>query len=350
MLETAPTRSGRRREGRERRRGLAILLVLILLFGGTVAGFSAYYAWGTGASGPQTKVVISIPRGATGTQVADLLKEKGVIRSAFVFRLLIKLRHLAGIFKAGEYNLTTNMAVSDVIDALKQGPFLESVTVTFPEGLTMAQTGARAAEALGMSQEDFINAAKSGTFVLAPYLPAGTKSVEGFLFPQTYDFLQDTTPAQLIQRLLGEFKKECQALPWSKVSSLGISDFQAVIVASMIEREAKFQADRPLVAAVIYNRLKKGMPLQIDATVEYALGTYKAKLTYADLQVKSPYNTYLHTGLPPGPIASPGLASIAAALDPASVDYLYYVADSSGHNHYASTYQEFLQLKAKYTG
>src|SRR5262249_17762998 len=235
---------------------------------GAVAGFSAYYAWGTGASGPQTKVLVTIPRGATGTQVAELLKDKGVIRSAFVFRVLIKLRHLSGIFKAGEYNLTTNMTVSDVIDALKQGPFVESVQVTFPEGLTIAQTAARAADALGLSEQDFVAAAGSGTFVLAPYLPAGTKSVEGFLFPQTYDFLQDSTPQQVIQRLLGEFQKECQALPWSKAPALGITDFQAVIVASMIEREAKFQADRPLVAAVIYNRLKKHMPPPIAATGE----------------------------------------------------------------------------------
>src|SRR5262245_46187649 len=133
MLETVPSRSGRPRQKRERRRGLVILVVLILLFGGMVAGFSAYYAWGTGASGPQTKVVITIPRGATGTEVAELLKDKGVIRSAFVFRVLIKLRRLSSIFKAGEYNLTTNMTVSDVIDALKQGPFVRSVQVTFPE-------------------------------------------------------------------------------------------------------------------------------------------------------------------------------------------------------------------------
>ncbi len=350
MLESLPRRADRKRRGRERRRGLIILLVLILLLGGLTAGFGAYYAWGTGASGPQTKIVVSVPRGATGAQVADLLKEKEVIRSAFVFRLLIKLRRLSGIFKAGEYNLTTNMSVSDVIDALKQGPFLESIQVTFPEGLTIAATAAKGAEKLGLSEQDFVAAANSGKYALAPYLPAGTKSVEGFLFPQTYDFLTDATPDQVIQRLLAQFQRETQALPWSTTRTLGISDFEAVIIASMIEREAKFQVDRPLIAAVIYNRLKRGMPLQIDATVEYALGVNKPKLTFADLKVNSPYNTYLHTGLPPGPIASPGLASLAAALGPATVGYLYYVADSSGHNHYATTYQEFLQLKAKYTG
>ncbi len=205
MLETLPRRADRKRRGRERRRGLIILLVLILLLGGLTAGFGAYYAWGTGASGPQTKIVVSVPRGATGAQVADLLKEKGVIRSAFVFRLLIKLRRLSGIFKAGEYNLTTNMSVSDVIDALKQGPFLESIQVTFPEGLTIAATAARAAEKLGLSEQDFVAAAKSGKYALAPYLPPGTKSVEGFLFPQTYDFLTDATPDQVILRLLSEF-------------------------------------------------------------------------------------------------------------------------------------------------
>jgi UPF0755 protein len=350
MLETVPRRTERRRRGRERRRGLIILLALIIFIGGAAAGIGAFYAWATGASGPRDKVTVVIPSGATGAQVADMLKQKDVIRSAFVFRLILKLRHLSSGFQAGEYDITTNMTVQQVLDALNKGPIVEALRVGFPEGLTIDQVAQIVHGKLpAISVQQFKKAATSGTYSLPPYLPAGTKSVEGFLSPNTYDFLKNASASDVIRKLLDQFQAEAKDLPWAKAQALHVTDFQAVIVASMIEREAKFDADRPLVAAVIYNRLKKNMNLEIDATVQYALGTHRP-ITDQDKHVQSPYNTYLHRGLPPGPIASPGLASLIAALSPANVPYLYYVADSSGHNHYATTYQEFLQLKAKYIG
>jgi UPF0755 protein len=350
MLETVPRRTERRRRGRERRRGLIILLAFVIFIGGAAAGIGAFYSWATGASGPRNKVTVVIPDGATGAQVADMLKQKDVIRSAFVFRIILKLRHLSGGFQAGQYDITTNMTVQQVLDALNKGPIVEALRVAFPEGLTIDQVAQVVhAKLPTISVQQFKKAATSGTYSLPPYLPAGTKSVEGFLSPNTYDFLKNATAADVITKLLGQFQVEARNLPWAKAQTLGLTDFQAVVVASMIEREAKFDVDRPLVAAVIYNRLKKGMALEIDATVQYALGTHRP-ITDQDKKVQSPYNTYLHQGVPPGPIASPGLASLVAALTPANVPYLYYVADSSGHNHYASTYQEFLRLKAKYVG
>ncbi len=349
MLETIPGRTDRRARRRERRRGLVILVVVVVLLGGAAVGIGAFYTWATGASGPQSRVEVMIPQGATGTQIADLLKQKDVIRSAFVFRLILHVRHLSGSFQAGQYTLTTNMSVSAVLDALKKGPTIAATRVAFPEGLTVAQIAQIARDKLKIGVKAFLTAATSGTYSLPPYLPAGTKSVEGFLFPNTYDFLDNATPADVINRLLEQFRATAQDLPWANARALHVSDYQAVIVASMIEREAKFDADRPLIAAVIYNRLMKGMALQIDATIQYALGRNRP-ITDADKKIKSAYNTYLHAGLPPGPIASAGLKSLVAALAPAHVPYLYYVADSSGHNHYATTYQEFLQLKAKYAG
>ena len=349
MLETIPGRSERRARGKERRRGLLILLIVVILLGGAVAGIGAFYAWATGASGPQTPVTLVIPHGATGAQTGDLLKQKGVIRSPFVFRILVRLRHLNGGFQAGQYTLTTNMTISAVLDALKKGPTIEATRVGFPEGLTVAKIAQIVHAKLGIGVRAFTSAATSGKYALPPYLPAGTKSLEGFLFPNTYDFLKNARAADVINRLLQQFRVTAQPLPWANAQTLHVTDYQAVVIASMIEREARFDADRPLIAAVIYNRLRKGMALQIDATIQYALGRNRA-ITEQDKMIHSPYNTYLHVGLPPGPIACPGLKSLVAALDPAHVAYLYYVADSSGHNHYATTYQEFLQLKAKYVG
>jgi len=349
MLETLSSRSERQGPGRSRR-GVVVLLVFLILLAGVAVGVGVFYNLATSASGPRTKVVVTIPHGASGTEVANILKANGVIRSAFMFRLLVRVRGLSGSFLAGQYNLTTNMSVSQVLDAFKKGPFLASIRVTFPEGLTISQVAAIAEAKLGISQAAFVKAAKSGTYSLPPYLPAGTKSVEGFLSPNTYDFFTGASADDVVKKLLGQFAAQAKPLPWGNAKGLGVTDYQVVIIASMIEREARFEADRPLVAAVIYNRLKRGMPLQIDATVLYALGKNKPKLTLADLKIVSPYNTYLHAGLPPGPIASPGLAALEAALVPSKATYLYYVSDANGHNHYASTYAEFLTLKAKYTG
>lgn len=349
MLETVPGRTERHRRPRERRRGLIILLAFAILIGGLAVGMGAFYAWATGASGPQTKLTITIPQGASESQVADILKKNGVIRSSLVFRLVAKIRRI-GQFEAGQYNdLTTNMTISAAIDALRQGPYLASIVVTFPEGWTLSQVADRAADELGVSRSDFLRTARSGNYSLPPYLPKG-RSVEGFLFPNTYDFLKGTTSDAVIKRLLDQFKTEAANLPWANAKKLGLTDYQVVVVASMIEREAKFDADRAKIAAVIYNRLKKGMALQIDATVNYALGK-SGPITSADKAAPSPYNTYLHKGLPPGPIASPGLASLEAALNPASADYLYYVViDAAGHHAFASSYDQFLKLKNQYKG
>jgi len=338
------------RAPRERRRGGVILLVVLLLIVGAVAVAGGWWAWAIGASGPQQKIVVVIPKGAVGSEVGGILKDAQVIRSALAFKVMARFRGFSHGFEAGTYtNLTTNMSVSEALAALKKGPLpTKSLSVLFPEGLTLAQTAERVQDQLGIQRKDFLAAAKSGSYSLPPYLPKGTPTLEGFLFPKKYDFLAGVTADEVIKKLLGQFKGEVADLPWGRYRTLGLkSRYDVVIVASMIEREARFDEDRSRIAAVIYNRLKRGMPLQIDATVEYALGQYKAKLTYDDLKVQSPYNTYLHTGLPPTPIASPGLASIVAALDPASNNWLYYVVcDAEGHHAFTSSYSEFLRLKA----
>src|SRR5438105_9764559 len=336
-------RGSRRSERWYRGRGVAILVVVITVLLLLAGGLGYAYTWATGASGPHRRVEVIIPSGATGDHVANLLKSRGVIRSTLAFRGLARFRHQNGGFLAGEYNdITTNMTVAAVLDALKEGPFVKALRAGFPEGLTVAQIAATLAPKLRFTSRSFERAATHGPFEMDPYIPKGTKTLEGFLFPDTYDFLEHSSPNAIIHRLLQQFRTEARSIDLAgRAQALHVTSYQVVIVASMIEREAKFEVDRPKIAAVIYNRLAKGMPLEIDATVEYALGHYKPKLTNADLKVESPYNTYLHTGLPPTPIASPGLASLMAALSPAHADYLYYlVIDKAGHHYFTSSYRD----------
>jgi UPF0755 protein len=245
------------------------------------------------------------------------------------------------------------MSVKDALDALKKGPLpKKSLQALFPEGLTVRQTALRAQDLLGIRQGEFVKLATNGEWAVPPYLPKGTPTLEGFLFPKKYEFEASSSPKDVIRRLLAQFKLEVRDLPWSNYKRLGLkTQYDIVIIASMIEREARFPEDRPKIARVIYNRLAKGMELQIDATVEYALGQWKSKVTLADLKHPSPYNTYLHTGLPPTPIASPGLASIEAALSPAKGNWLYYVViDGQGHHAFTASYAEFLKLRQQYQG
>jgi UPF0755 protein len=343
MLEMLEKRSERPR--RRRRVGLIVLLCVLLVLLGLVAAGGAYYEWATGASGTQKPIVVTVPPGATGSDVGDILKRDGVIRSTLAFRILARFRGFRSGFEAGQYHLTTNMKISEVLDALQKGPFVETLRVTFPEGYRISQMARRAHEGLGISQSTFAKAATSGSYSLQPYLPQGAKTVEGFLFPSTYDFAKDVTAGDVIRRMLEQFDTEAASLPWANARAHRVTDYQVVVIASLIEREARFQEDRPKIAAVIYNRLKKGMPLEIDASIQYIKGTWDP-ITVQDRSIDSPYNTYLHTGLPPTPIASPGLASLEAALTPAKAGYLYYVViDAAGHHCFTDTYDQFLQAK-----
>jgi UPF0755 protein len=347
MLDTMQRRSERPPK-EHRLRGIIILLVIMLLLGGVALAGSRYYDYSTGASGPRTAITLEIPRGATGAQVAELLKQKGVIRSTFAFKLKARFGGFTGGFQAGRYtSLTTNMTVQEALDALKKGPAVESQTVTFPEGYTVNQVAGRASEKLGIPKKDFLKAARSGKYSLPPYLPKGTTTVEGFLFPDTYDVLKDAKADAVIKRLLSEFERQAGSLPWDQAKALKVTPYEVVIVASLIEKEARFSADRAKIARVIFNRLKAHMLLQIDATINYALGR-SGPILLEDREVKSPYNTYLHPGLPPTPIASPGKASLLAALAPANGGWLYYVLVDckTGRHGFATTLAEFNQIRA----
>jgi UPF0755 protein len=353
-LQTAATRAHSPRRTRRRRANwsIRISLALLLIASGLAIGAVRYYNWCQDAGGERRPVTVEIPDGATGSRIVSELHSKGVVRCGTVSEWLLRRSGLSEKIQAGSYELTTNMRPTEAFQAITTPPPpVPTVEVTIPEGYRLTQIAQRVQADLHIPADRFL-AAAAGAWSLPPYLPQGNP-VEGFLFPNTYEFARrGTTPDEVIERLLDEFRTEARSLPWSRAEeATGLSAYELVIVASMIEKEAGVDKDRPLIAAVIYNRLRRGMTLGIDATIAYVDPDPGDGLTSSDFEIDSPYNTRTQVGLPPTPIASPGLASLEAALDPASVDYLYYVlCGVDGHHRFSTTYDMFLRDKAQCLG
>lgn len=291
--------------------------------------------------------IVVVP-GSAFREVADTLHRAGLIDSTVVFDLYARYHHLDRNVQAGAYQLSRNQDMTQILRAL-QTAIPEEVFVTIPEGYTIQKTAAMLDKGTLIKGSDYVQVAKQGPFAYAflKGLPAGS-SLEGFLFPDTYLVPRTVTAKQLVTLQLDAFNKLWDGGRKDLAAQRKLNALQVVTIASMIEREARFDEDRPMVASVIYNRLAAGWPLQIDATVLYAKGVWQSTVTLDDLKIQSPYNTYLHPGLPPGPIANPGLKAIDAALKPAQTDYFFYLSDPQGHNHYAKTNDEFNQLKKQY--
>jgi UPF0755 protein len=229
-------------------------------------------------------------------------------------------------------------------------PKYTTCKVTVPEGLTLKETAAKFDEAThgSITAARFIAATKTGDYHYRFLQGVPDGNLEGYLFPNTYEVTSKTTAHQAVDMMLRDFAKETDDLDWDHASALGVTQYQAVIAASIIEKEVKFAQERPLVASVIYNRLNKKMKLGMCSTVIYALGYWKPSLTDKDTQVDSPYNTYRIDGLPPGPICNPGYESISAALHPAATDYIFFLVTSSdGHQSFTADYKQFAQWKAE---
>jgi len=296
---------------------------------------------------PGAAVDVVIPQGSSTRRIASILEHDGVITNAFVFRMYTKFE-TAGPFRAGTYSLRRHESMSAVVKLLEAGEKLTVDRVTIPEGYTLEQIAEKVGELPGRSGPKFLELAKSGT-VRSVFEPPGTNSLEGLLFPDTYFVTKQDDELTLLRRMVGAYEQVADDLGIQEQAKAGnITPYQAIVVASLVEREAKVPDDRAKVSRVIYNRLNRGMLLQIDATIQYALGKQKARLTFADLKIDSPYNTYAHAGLPPTPIASPGRATLSAALHPDAGSWLYYVLiDPDGHHGFASTQQQFDQLLAE---
>jgi UPF0755 protein len=295
---------------------------------------------------PGEPIVVEIASGSTTLQIAEKLQSEGVIGSTLGFRIAAKLRGLDGKIKSGRYELNKGMGVQAALDVLSRAPVEKGVAITFPEGFSLRQVAARVGARTQIKATDFLTAATNGT-VRAPTEPPSVHTLEGFLFPETYVINERETAPDVLKRMVEEFDQRTSGLDFGFPTSRGLSNYQALIVASLIEREARLDEDLPKVAAVIYNRLAKKMRLQIDITAIYDLPQHKVP-TRADLRRPSPYNTYLIDGLPPTPIANPGEASIDAALHPAPIDAIYYVVcEQSGRECFTNSAQEFERLKAR---
>jgi uncharacterized YceG family protein len=332
---------------RHSRVAFILLLVFIVLVGGGVYGATRYYGYCRSASTARKPVQFTVPDGQSGEQVVQRLADANVIRcGGLASRFLLQQNGHGDAIRAGSYELTTGMTLDEALQVLTTAPkAAPTVKVTIPEGYRLTQIASRAQQDLGISGTQLLGLAESGTYSLPPYLPKGTPTTEGFLFPATYQFVKkDVMPDAVITKLLDQFTIEAQGLHLVEgAAQLGMTPYQVVIVASMIEKEAKLAKDRPLIAEVIYNRLDLGMTLGIDATLLYDDPTPgDNSLSESDLKSRSPYNTRIHAGLPPTPIASPGAASLEAALHPAIGDYLYYVlCGADGHHTFSKDFATF---------
>ncbi len=303
-----------------------------------------------GSRPKEGEALIRIAQGASTAQIARLLVDNNVIDNAGDFMGQAEASGQAGNLKAGTYRFTRGEPIANIITDLRLGRQAPEAVLTVPEGFDAADIARLVASRTSISARQYLAAAVPQGRRL-PLPGAGqAKNLEGFLFPSTYNLDLGLNAATLVNEQLAAFSFQTASLDWNgsrkeRTAPASLTPYQILIVASMVEREARVPEERPLVAAVIYNRLAAGMRLDVDATVQYAVGSWKRKLTGQDLQVDSPYNTRRYPGLPPGPVCNPGLASIQAALKPARVDYLYYVAtgDAAGHHFFTKSYDEFLK-------
>ena len=296
-----------------------------------------------GASGPEVRLTVA--EGMSTSDIGELLEREGIIVNANIFRYYARLTGVGSI-EAGDYSLEKKSDLSDVIEVLEGGAAkAEDERVTVPEGLTLPEVAKVIGEMPGRSADKFLEIASSGT-IRSQYQPAGNNSLEGLILPETYFVTKGDDEAKILRKMVDSFDQVATQLNLSGAAArFGITPYQAVIVASMVEREARVDEDRGKVARVIYNRLDRKMPLQIDATVLYALNRPQESVSFKDREVNSPYNTYRIPGLPPGPIASPGRKSLEATVAPTAGNWIYYVlTDPSGRHSFTADDREFQNL------
>jgi UPF0755 protein len=286
-----------------------------------------------GAGTGRARVIV--PHGSTMRVAAESLAHAGVVQNATAFRLYAMLRRRDRSIRAGTYVFQRGRSWGEVLDDLRTGKGLEN-SITIPEGWSLYQIVPQLARVLNAPVES-VQAAVRDTALLRA-VGAPTPTLEGYLFPDTYVFPDRTTPRAAVRVMVDRFQHVWQPEWDQRLQALGMSRNDVMALASIVEKEARVPEERPVIAAVYLNRLKAKMLLQADPTVQYALGKHVARVMYKDLEIESPYNTYRHLGLPPGPIASPGRPSIVAALNPANVPYRYFVAYPDGHHEFTTDF------------
>jgi UPF0755 protein len=321
--------------------GLVAVLIAIVWF--LAALFQPFHGSGSG------HLTVAIPRGSGVGDIGDLLERRGVVSSSFFFQARATISGKRGDLKPGTYDLRRGMSYGSVLDLLSGGPSQNVVALTVPEGLSRREIAA-------ITQRDGLNGSYEAATIRSPLLnPArygakGARNLEGFLFPSTYDVRRGPVGV-LVAKQLATFKQRFAAIDLHAARHVNLTPYDVLTIASLVEREAQTESERPLVASVIYHRLRKRMFLGIDATTRFALNKWSGALTESELASPSPYNTRNHRGLPPGPIGNPGVASIQAAAHPAHTRYLYYVADCAhpGRHVFDTTAAGFARDAARYS-
>lgn len=301
------------------------------------------------APAPGEIVEIVVPPGAGALAIGRQLRDEGLVRSPRLFALAARLRGVEASLKSGRYELEGGMGWGGILDVLARGEVV-TFPLTVPEGLTIREIAPRVAEATGVEADSVLRLSADPAFVSALDVPGPT--LEGYLFPDTYRFAEGLEPADVLREMVARYRAYWSPERRARLDSLSLTERETVTLASIVEEEARVEEERPIIAGVYTNRLRIGMLLQADPTVQYALGEPKERLLYADIDrvADHPYNTYTHAGLPPGPISSPGAAALDAALWPADVPFLFFVARPDGSHVFTRTNREHVNAKNRIQG
>lgn len=328
------------------------LTALLLIVVAALAGFIAYRAYEmvrTPYQGyAEDEIFFAVDRGATGTRIGRALEAEGIIEEERLFVAALRLRGETGSLQAGEYRFAEPLSTLEVVERLVRGD-IYTFAVTVPEGLTVSETAEHlAAKGLGEAaalEEVFQDA------TLVAGIDSDATDLEGYLFPTTYQFTRNPEPREIARMMVAQFEEMFDEDKRAKSKELGLTPREVVTLASVIEKETGNAEERPLIGSVVWNRLERGIPLAMDSTIIFALkrdGRYDGNLRRVDLEMDDPYNTYRVAGPPPGPIASPGEASIDAVLEPAATRYLYFVSKNDGSHHFSTSYREHVNAVRKY--
>lgn len=343
------------KENKGKIRIIAISIFIVLLLLAVIPYYSYKNFLNTPVSKNPKDVEFQVRRGANSSTIIDGLYKKGLVKSRIFAKMYVKKLNMDKALKPGIYKLNTAMTPMEIFTKLSKGaPDFDVVNITFPEGYSVKQIAKKLKEnGLIKDEKTFIDEAQNGNFEkeFLKDIPNDRPSrLEGYLFPDTYDLKKGISEHDIIKKMLDRFEDIYKTSIQGNIKSEEMKLDDIITMASIVEREAKVNSERPLIAAVFYNRLKKNMELQSCATIQYALGVTKEKLYYKDLEVNSPYNTYKHKGLPVGPICNPGVDSIKAAVKPADVDYLFFVLkayNGDGSHNFARTGEEFEKYKSQ---
>jgi UPF0755 protein len=321
------------------RRRLLTGTLLLAAFVGVALAFASFFL---PRSSTPRRVTVTIPPRAHLDRIASILQEREVIRSRHAFELMARILGEGKNLKAGEYELSPSLGLIEVIDRLTRGD-ATAVWFTIPEGLTIDQVAETLARSKMGEERRFQELVRYPPGDIRPPVDGAGRTLEGYLLPETYKLKKGASEKAIIRAMIAAFETKVLEGLAGDIRQSRLPLRQVIVLASLIEREARVPQDRPLISAVLHNRLKQKMRLQVDATVLYALGKHKDQVLYEDLKTDSPYNTYQNAGLPPGPICSPGLSSIQAALKPARTDDLFYVAKPDGSHIFSKTFAEHQQ-------